>query len=98
MFTGSSGPVELAAGDVVLVRGPEPYTFADSAGTPDDIRILPGQVCIDPRGHLVEQSMALGVRTWGNAAQGGTQMLIGTYERSSEVGERSCRGCPTTSC
>ncbi|WP_146843977.1 AraC family transcriptional regulator [Cellulomonas composti] len=88
VFTGSSGPVELAAGDVVLVRGPEPYTFADSAGTPDDIRILPGQVCIDPRGHLVEQSMALGVRTWGNAAQGGTQMLIGTYERSSEVGER----------
>ncbi|MBD8058229.1 AraC family transcriptional regulator [Cellulomonas sp. JH27-2] len=88
VFTGSSGPVALAAGDVVLVRGPAPYTFADCTDTPDDIRILPGQVCIDPHGHLVDQSMALGVRTWGNSAHGGTQMLIGTYERSSEVGER----------
>lgn len=88
VFTGSAGPVPLAAGDIVLARGPAPYTLADAADTPREIRILPGQVCIDPLGHLLEQSMALGVRTWGNSGSGETAMLIGTYEHATEVGAR----------
>ena len=88
VFTGSRGPVTLAPGDLVLARGPSPYTLADDAGTPEDIRILPGQVCVDPSNHLLEQSMTLGVRTWGNSGTGETVMLIGTYERATEVGAR----------
>lgn len=95
VFTGSSGPVELAEGDVVLARGPAAYSFADSADRPSDIRILPGQVCIDPRGQLLDQSMALGVRTWGNAADSETVMLIGTYEHATAVGARVLAALPS---
>jgi AraC-like DNA-binding protein len=88
VLTGSSGPVTLGAGDVALVRGPAPYVVADGATTPADIRILPGQQCVDPQGRLLDQSMALGVRTWGNARDGETVMLIGTYEEATEIGGR----------
>jgi len=88
VFTGSAGPASLSAGDVVLARGPSPYVVADTPDTPQDIRILPGQVCVDPHGRLLDQSMALGVRTWGNAGDGETVMLIGAYEHGTEVGGR----------
>ena len=52
-FTGHHGATEVGAGDVVMVRGPAPYTFADTAQTPEDIHILPGQVCVDPNGRLL---------------------------------------------
>jgi AraC-like DNA-binding protein len=88
VFTGSGDPVPLSERDVVLARGPAPYVVADSADAPPEIRILPGQQCVDPRGRLLAETMALGVRTWGNAAAGNTEMLIGTYEHVSEVGGR----------
>ncbi len=88
VFTSGDGPVALSAGDVLMISGPAPYVLADSATTPDDIRILPGQICLDPAGHLVEQSVALGTRTWGNSATGTTVMLIGTYQDRTEVGAR----------
>lgn len=88
VFSRSRRSIPLAAGDIVLARGPAPYAFADSSQTPNDIRILPGQVCVDPRGVLLDHSMALGVRTWGNSVDGETVMLIGTYERATEVGAR----------
>ncbi len=79
-FTGRDGPTDVGAGDVVLVRGPAPYTFADTAGTPEDIRILPGQVCVDPHGRILAADMELGLRTWGNTrSDDATVMLIGTY-------------------
>lgn len=95
IFTGSQGPVPLAPGDIVLARGPAPYTLADSDGTNDEIRILPGQVCVDPHGHLLAESMAMGVRTWGNSISGETSMLIGTYERATEVGARVLSQLPS---
>src|SRR4051794_40920182 len=86
-FTGRRGPTEVGAGDVVLVRGPDPYTFADSPSTPPDIRVLPGQVCVDPHGRLLADDLALGVRTWGNSrSPDATVMLIGTYEQETSVG------------
>lgn len=86
-FTGRHGATDVGAGDVVVVRGPAPYTFADTAGTPEDIRILPGQVCVDPRGRLLAEDMALGLRTWGNTrSEAATVMLIGTYQQETSVG------------
>jgi transcriptional regulator GlxA family with amidase domain len=77
----------VGAGDVVLVRGPAPYTFADSAQTPEDIRILPGQVCVDPHGRILATDMELGLRTWGNTrSDDATVMLIGTYQHETSVG------------
>src|SRR3954471_610613 len=86
-FTSARGATEVGAGDVVLVRGPAPYTFADSVRTPADIRILPGQVCVDPHGRILADDMTLGVRTWGNSrSEDATVMLIGTYEQETSVG------------
>jgi AraC-like DNA-binding protein len=86
-FTGRHGATEVARGDVVLVRGPAPYAFADSPETPEDIRILPGQVCVDPHGRILAADMELGVRTWGNTrSDDATVMLIGTYQQETSVG------------
>jgi AraC-like DNA-binding protein len=95
VFTGSAGPLLLAAGDVVLARGPAPYVVADSAETPPDIRILPGQECVDPHGRLLAEPMGLDVRTWGNTVTGDTVMLVGTYEHVTEVGGRVLSRLPT---
>ncbi len=90
-----AGPVRLEAGDVAVVKGPAPYTFADDLGTPPRVRILPEQVCVDPDGELVEASMALGVRTWGNAHDGSTVLLIGTWHVASEVSRPLLAALPT---
>lgn len=86
-FTGSGEPQQVEAGDVIVVRGPDPYTFADSAATAVGIRILPGQVCVDPQGAILPEEMDLGVRTWGNTRdESATVMLIGTYGQETSVG------------
>ena len=86
-FTGRHGATDVRAGDVVMVRGPAPYTFSDTAQTPEDIRILPGQVCVDPNGRLLAEDMELGLRTWGNTrSDDATVMLIGTYQHDTSVG------------
>lgn len=87
VITSANGVREVTAGDVVLLRGPRPYVVADAADTPADIRILPGQVCVDPEGHLLDESMSLGVHTWGNTRdEDATVMLIGAYEEETSVG------------
>lgn len=94
VFTGTTGNAWLGVGDVVLARGPSPYVLADAADTAPDIRILPGQRCVDPHGTVLEEVMSLGVRTWGNVAAGSldaadaTVLLIGTYAHATSVGGR----------
>jgi AraC-like DNA-binding protein len=95
VFTGSEAPTLLGVRDVVIARGPAPYVVADAAETPADIRILPGQECVDPHGRLLAESMALGVRSWGNAVEGDTELLIGTYELVTEVGARLLSRLPS---
>ena len=87
-------PVALAAGDVAIVRGPEPYTFADAPGTPPQAVIHPGQHCTTTSGDDLAQAMDLGVRTWGNSRDGALTMLVGTYERRREVSQRMLDALP----
>ena len=87
-------PVALGAGDTALVRGPEPYTFADRPETSPQAVIHPGQVCTTPWGDELQEAMSLGVRTWGNSRDGGATMLVGTYERRSEISERMLEALP----
>jgi AraC-like DNA-binding protein len=87
-------PEALGSGDVAVVRGPSPYTVADDPGTTPDIVIHPGQRCETLDGRPLVQAMDLGVRTWGNAADGGTVMLVGSYEFSGEVSRRLLRALP----
>lgn len=79
---------QLAAGDVMLVRGGPVYTLSDHPATPLQVTVRQGNQCFDPEGHLVDQSMSLGVRTWGNDVGGttGTVLLVGTWQAETEAG------------
>jgi AraC-like DNA-binding protein len=88
-------PLDLQAGDVVIARGTEHYTMADSLETPVQSIIHPGQRCTTVYGDDLAEKMCLGVRSWGNAPDGGTTMLIGTYQSSSEVSRRLLEALPT---
>jgi AraC-like DNA-binding protein len=86
--------VTLERGDVAIIRGPDPYTVADDPATPPQVLIQPGQVCTSPTGEELEDMRALGVRTWGNAPDGATVMLTGTYQLQGEVSGRLLRALP----
>lgn len=92
---GGAEPVLLGPGDVAIVRGPEPYTFADDPSTPPQIIVLPGEHCVTPDGRDVSEEMGLGVRTWGNDPDGSTTMLIGTYQLGTAIGRRLLTALPT---
>jgi AraC-like DNA-binding protein len=85
----------LRPGDVAIVRGPDPYAMADDPATPPQVVIGPGQVCTTPDGHELKTMGELGVRTWGNARDGATVMLVGSYQLDGEVSQRLLQALPT---
>ena len=87
-------PIWLAAGDVALLRGPDHYLFADDPATPPQAIIHPGQRCTTPDGQDVPQMRSFGVRRWGNASCGATEILTGTYNLESEVSRRLLDALP----
>ncbi len=89
-------PVVLHAGDVAVLRGPDPYVVADDPATPPQVAIEPGQICrsLDAAGAELVGSFSTGVRTWGNASEGTTVMLTGTYQLDGEVSGRLLRALP----
>jgi AraC-like DNA-binding protein len=87
-------PVRLGPGDVMIARGPDPYTVADDPGTPPQVFIDPGQHCVDAEGNSLEDVMTLGTRTWGNDALGQTLLVTGTYESTRAVSDRLLRSLP----
>jgi AraC-like DNA-binding protein len=56
--------------------------------------IHPGQRCTSPQGQPLEQAIDLGVRTWGNSAEGPVAMLNGTYQLRGEVSQRLLGALP----
>ncbi|MFE4057077.1 AraC family transcriptional regulator [Streptomyces sp. NPDC059096] len=91
---GGGDPVELRAGDIAISRGPVPYTAADRPGTAPRAVIGPGGVCRTLEGEPLAESLRLGVRTWGNASDGATTVLIGTYRMDGEVSRRLLDALP----
>lgn len=91
---GGSAPVLLRPGDLAVARGPEPYTVADLPVTEPQARIGPGGTCTTLRGEPLSQSMDLGVRTWGNAPDGSTTVLVGTYLLDGEISGRLLDALP----
>ena len=87
-------PVAIAAGDVVIIRGPDQYVVADSIDTPPQIVIHPDQSCTTIDGEDLYQAMDLGVRTWGNSPDGQTVMLTGTYTMNTEVSRQLLQALP----
>ncbi|RSN01975.1 AraC family transcriptional regulator [Nonomuraea sp. WAC 01424] len=87
-------PQSLVPGQVAILRGPEPYVVADDPATAPQIVIHPGQRCTTVDGESIYQSMDLGVRTWGNGAEGGTVLITGTYTMEGEVSRRLLDALP----
>ncbi|MFJ5898079.1 AraC family transcriptional regulator [Streptomyces sp. NPDC093064] len=82
-------PVRLCPGDVAVMRGPDPYVVSDALDTAVRITVGPDQRCNTPAGEDVTETMALGMRTWGDAlGEGSAVMLSGTYLAPSEIGRR----------
>ncbi|MET7668368.1 AraC family transcriptional regulator [Micromonospora luteifusca] len=87
-------PAPLRAGDVAIIRGPEPYTIADDPATAPQAVIHPGQRTTTPAGDELCEVMDLGVRTWGERADGTAVLLSGTYQLQGEVSQRLLRVLP----
>jgi AraC-like DNA-binding protein len=87
-------PVSMRGSDVAIIRGPDPYTVADDPGTAPQAVILPGQRCTTPEGADLGSMRDLGVRTWGNAPDGATVILTGSYHLDGEVSGRLLRALP----
>ena len=87
-------PVHAAPGDVVIARGPAPYTVADDPATAPHIVIHPGDRCTTPDGRSLTEELTLGVRTWGNDPDGSTVLLVGTYHMRGEVSRRLLDALP----
>ncbi|MEU2833989.1 AraC family transcriptional regulator [Streptomyces lavendulae] len=94
-------PVPIGPGDVAVVRGPAPYGLADSPDTPGtatpQIVVGPDQRCSTETGEDLTDTLAQGVRTWGDARAepGAAVLLSGTYQAPSEVGRRLLGTLPT---
>ena len=86
--------VRLGARDVAVLRGPEPYTVADTPETPPQVVIHPGQRCEILGGDPMATMVDLGVRTWGNSRDGAVVMLTGTYQMRGEVSRRLLDALP----
>ncbi|MFI5606648.1 AraC family transcriptional regulator [Amycolatopsis sp. NPDC051903] len=87
----------LGEGDVAIVRGPDPYLFADDPATPPQAVILPGQECRTPGGEHLTDLVDTGVRTWGSDTgdTGGSSVLLtGTYPHVGEVSKRLLTALP----
>ena len=87
-------PLKLNAGDVALVRGPDHYRLADDPATPPQMIVHPGNRCQTLAGEDLAERMSLGVRTWGNAPDGPTVLLIGNYELRGEINRRLLDALP----
>ncbi|PPK92150.1 AraC-like DNA-binding protein [Kineococcus xinjiangensis] len=94
VVTGDGAVERLAAGDVCVLRGPEPYLVADDPRTAPQVVIGPDQACRAAGGASVHPMTAWGPRTWGNSGEGSTVLLTGTYPDAGEVSGRLLRALP----
>jgi AraC-like DNA-binding protein len=84
----------IGQSDIAIVRGPEPYLFADPPDTPAQVIALPGGQCTSTQGESLVDALRYGVRTWGNSPTGGTEVLVGAYEHVSELGQHLVAALP----
>lgn len=87
-------PVRVGPGDLAITRGPDHYLIADHPDTVPTIEIHPGEVCRSLTGEPLEESMSLGVRSWGNHHEGDTVMMVGSYLSLGEIGRRLVQSLP----
>jgi AraC-like DNA-binding protein len=83
------------AGDVVILRGDDPYVVSDAPVTPASIVIHPDNRCTTLDGIELMDAMTLGVRTWGTGDHpDATTMLTGAYQLTGDLGRRLLDSLP----
>ncbi|MFC4907233.1 AraC family transcriptional regulator [Actinomadura gamaensis] len=87
-------PVHCAPGDVAIMRGPDPYTVADAPDSPPQWIIHDEERCTTLFGAPPADTMSFGVRMWGNAPEGPTTLLVGTYLAQGAVERRLLAALP----
>lgn len=70
---------QVDAGQVAVVRGPEPFLVLSEDAAPVTIRISEQQRCETIAGESLELVWRRGVRSWGMPGSSGTEFLIGVY-------------------
>jgi AraC-like DNA-binding protein len=91
----SQPPELLEAGDIAIVRGPEPYTFGDDPNTAIQAIIHPDQRCTAANGRDPSNMRDFDTRRWGNSPSGQTEILTGTYNLEGEVSRRLLDALPS---
>lgn len=86
--------VLLHPGDLGIVRGPAPYTVGGSPDTEPQVLAGPGGTCHTLRGEPLDQSLRMGVRSWGNDPRGSTVIQVGTYQVAGEISSRLLDALP----
>jgi AraC-like DNA-binding protein len=84
----------LRAGDIAVLRGPEPYLVSDEPGRPAQAVIDAGQACRAADERLGNPMGPQGVRLWGNSPDGETLMLTGTYRTHPELSRHLLAALP----
>jgi AraC-like DNA-binding protein len=88
------GPTRLAAGDIAVVRGPEPFVVADPAEAPVQVVICPDDACRDPQDRDIGAVLALDTRTCGDGPDSPALLLFGAYRVRGEVDRRLLAALP----
>lgn len=93
--------VRLDPGDIVLTRGPDPFTFADDPHTPTQVVVAPGPRRTTSAGAELPETAGMGVRTWVNGmrprddgADDSSVLIIGKYQRPGEIATRLLSALP----
>jgi AraC-like DNA-binding protein len=85
-------PVQLRAGETVIVRGPAPFTFVDEVGTSAE-PVACGEYCALP-----EEGGTRHVRGWNDAdpdsRDGTTTLIVGAYPVHGEISRRLLDALP----
>ena len=87
-------PVLTGPGDVLLVRGPEPYVVSGGPDTAPTTVVHADQRCVGLDGEEVRLTMSHGVGTWGNDPEGTDRMIIGAYADTGEIGRLALSALP----
>jgi AraC-like DNA-binding protein len=84
----------LRAGDIAVLRGPEPYVVSDAPDRRPLAIIDAGQVCRAADERQANPMGPQGVRLWGNSPDGETMLLTGTYRTHPELSRHLLTALP----
>jgi AraC-like DNA-binding protein len=94
LIASDGAAVHLAPGDVAVIKGADPVTFADDPATPCQVVIHPGPRLTTADGEDIGTAMDIGVRTWGNDPDGRDVSLVGCFQMRGEISQRLVDALP----